>query len=81
MSAIFLPSSLEILPLAELSDENKTKVCLIQDISKAEKLAGIKPMNGTRFDYYYDLDAEELGSILSGIQRYARYQRDTESPD
>lgn len=78
---IFLQSTLEFITLQELTDDSKNKVSLISDISKAEKLAGVSPMNSRRFDMLYELDIAELVIILDGIQTYARYQRNMEGAD
>lgn len=53
-----------IVPAKELSEENKTKVCIITDLNKAQKLLLGRDMNTTEFDFLYDLDTDSLDTLL-----------------
>lgn len=63
------------MQLPELSDRNKMKVFMIIDIQKAQKLLGIPPITPVAFDYLYDLDIDELGRIMSDLQRLVMYRK------
>lgn len=55
-------------PQAVLSDSNKTKVCIITDINKAQKLLFNRNMNTVEFDFLYDKDIYELETLLFQMQ-------------
>lgn len=55
----------------QLSEENKTKVCIINDIAKAGKLLTNTVMTSEEFDRYYDASIDELGVSLHLLQGYA----------
>jgi hypothetical protein len=69
------PTKLE-LALAEckdLSDESKTKVCLIQDIVKIGKLLGVGIPSPEQFNWLYDQSI----SMLEAIQHNAQIEWNT----
>lgn len=47
-----------------LSDENKTKVCVITDLNKASKLLLGRDINTSEFDILYDTDLHTLNEVL-----------------
>lgn len=48
----------------DLTDENKKKVCYIEDIAKAWRLWKNKEISPRTFDVLYDHDMETLNRIL-----------------
>lgn len=58
----------ETTPKQELSEENKTKVCIITDINKASMLLLNRKVNTFEFDYLYDKDISELENLLFNMQ-------------
>lgn len=59
----------------ELSEENKTKVCIITDMNKAQKLLLGRNMNTVEFDYLYDQDQETLNTILFQMKLRIEHER------
>lgn len=56
-----------LLELGILSEESKEKVCLITDIVKTHKLAGLPPPDADGFDKLYDSSIHELELIQEVI--------------
>jgi len=77
MKTIFFESTLELMVLPELTDENKTKVCLITDISKALKTLGPahSPLDPEDFDELYDKEVEELGVLLDQTMNAVAFRK------
>ena len=71
------PSKLEIVLsyCTELSDESKTKVCIITDIARIGKLLGNPPLSPHNFYTLYDMQLP----ILEAVQHSAQVQYNTES--
>jgi hypothetical protein len=57
-----------------LSDENKTKVCLITDINKAALLLLKRQIEPEEFDELYDLSIKRLETVLEHITSTLRFQ-------
>lgn len=57
-----------------LSDENKTKVCMITDINKANKLLLGHNIDTEEFDMLYDTDAHTLSEILRRLDEAIRFR-------
>lgn len=62
----------ELIAGIALTEESKTKVCIITDISKVELLLTGEPISTTQFDTLYDKDVDELNNLLSDMQSKAR---------
>jgi hypothetical protein len=72
---VTIPSTKEITGLKEalagapeLSDENKERVCMIEDIAKLRKLLGAKPLTADQFYGFYDMPIKMLETIQHFIQ-------------
>lgn len=52
----------------ELSDEAKTKICIIEDIAKIAMLMNIAQPSVEDFDYMYDQSIKELEDIQYNAQ-------------
>jgi len=70
-----IPTTIEITGLdqalagtPELSDENKKRVCIIEDIARLRKLLGAKPLTPEQFYMLYDMHFTILESIQHNIQ-------------
>lgn len=51
----------------ELSDENKHKVCLIQDIARIRRLMQFEPMSPKVFEAYYTADTLQLEIVVYAL--------------
>lgn len=65
-----IPETIEIAGLhnaltgtPELSDENKERVCIIEDLARLRKLLGIKPFTTEQFYLLYDMSLSMLEAI------------------
>lgn len=72
---VTIPATKEITGLKEalagtpeLSDENKERVCIIEDIAKIRQLFGSKPLTAEQFYGFYDMPINMLQSIQHYIQ-------------
>jgi hypothetical protein len=72
---VTIPSTQEITGLKEalagtpdLSDENKERVCIIEDIAKLRKLLEVKPLTAAQFYELYDLPMKVLDLIHHNTQ-------------
>lgn len=61
---------LERIKENQLSDESKTKVCLITDLCKCKKLIINEPLDTEEFNKLYDMSIEELNRLLAVQQAY-----------
>ena len=62
-------------PCQVLSDENKTKVCLITDINKAGLLLIGRNITANEFDVLYGESIEVLEATLSRIQQAIHFRQ------
>ena len=64
------PTKLELAlaQCSDLSDEAKTKICLIQDIVKIAKLMNISSPTAEHFDYMYDQSVSALEDMQYNAQ-------------
>jgi hypothetical protein len=58
-----------------LTEESKTKVCIIEDLNKIYKYRGYDPFPVHVFDWLYDKPLEELDNMLLGaMEELSRQQ-------
>ena len=57
-----------------LSDEKKTKVCMITDINKANKLLLGRNIDTQEFDMLYDSDVHTLSEVLRRVGEAIRFR-------
>ena len=55
-----------------LSDEKKTKVCMITDINKANRLLLGRNIDTEEFDMLYDSDVHTLSEVLRRVSEVIR---------
>lgn len=72
MNAIFLETSMEFIMLPQLSEENKTKVCMIRDINKLNKIIQGRNITPREFDILYDEELFYLDGMLEQLQEGAQ---------
>jgi len=58
--------------LLELTDEHKTKVCIIEDMIKLAVLKGTNPPNWNEFIYLYDKSVLELDELQREIMAMSK---------
>lgn len=64
----YVPASVSLSNMPELSDESKTKVCMIQDLVKIGKALDKGIPSPKVFDYLYDLTIPMLEAIVYNAQ-------------
>lgn len=64
----YVPTSVSLSNMPELSDESKTKVCMIQDLVKIGKALGKGIPSPKAFDYLYDLTIPMLEAVVYNAQ-------------
>ena len=64
----YVPTSVSLSNIPELSDESKTKVCIIEDLVKIGKALGMGNPTISEFDYLYDLTIPMLEAVVYNAQ-------------